>query len=119
MPQPAWAGIQQCIALRAEFHVMLMTTLDVLYGHMMSEVQERYGLRHIICWHSLYGYWAGIAPDAPDIKPLMPSLIMPEPSSGLWPPWAYVCNLVLQGGHHSSCEPVDVGGHLQDRWQGY
>jgi hypothetical protein len=44
--------------------------------------QERFGLEHVFCWHSLYGYWAGIAPDAPGMAAYDPQLVWPEPTQG-------------------------------------
>jgi hypothetical protein len=44
--------------------------------------QERFKLKHIFCWHSLYGYWAGIAPDSEDMAKYHPKLVWPMPTKG-------------------------------------
>lgn len=48
----------------------------------LCERQERFGLKHVFCWHSLYGYWAGIAPDAPEMAAYDPQLVWPQPTQG-------------------------------------
>ena len=45
-------------------------------------VQERFHLKHVFCWHSLYGYWAGIDPASPEMQQYGPSLVWPQPSGG-------------------------------------
>ncbi|KAJ3085175.1 hypothetical protein HK102_000243 [Quaeritorhiza haematococci] len=32
---------------------------------LVKEVKEKYGVRHVGVWHTLGGYWNGIAPDSP------------------------------------------------------
>ncbi len=39
-------------------------------------------MQFVFCWHSLYGYWAGVSPDTPELAPLAPRIIMPQPSPG-------------------------------------
>ncbi len=44
--------------------------------------QEEFAMQHIFCWHSLYGYWAGVSPDTPELAHLSPRVVMPRPSPG-------------------------------------
>ena len=39
-------------------------------------------MNYIFCWHSLYGYWAGVSPDTPELAHLSPQIVMPRPSPG-------------------------------------
>lgn len=45
--------------------------------------QERYHLKHVFCWHSLYGYWAGIDPTSTEMQQYGPSLVWPKPTGGM------------------------------------
>ena len=45
-------------------------------------VQEQFAVSYVFCWHSLYGYWAGVSPDTPDLAHLSPKIVMPRPSPG-------------------------------------
>ena len=48
----------------------------------MVRVQEQFSVSYIFCWHSLYGYWAGVSPDTPELAHLSPMIVMPRPSPG-------------------------------------
>ena len=48
-------------------------------------LQERFHLKHVFCWHSLYGYWAGIDPASPEMQQYRPSLVWPKPTGGVQP----------------------------------
>lgn len=57
---------ERCARFSASFHL----------------TQARFGLSHVFCWHSFYGYWAGIAPDSPEMATYNPRLVWPEPGAG-------------------------------------
>ncbi|KAK9915311.1 hypothetical protein WJX75_007444 [Coccomyxa subellipsoidea] len=64
---------------------------------VVATLRERFGLEHVFCWHSLYGYWAGIAPDAPGMAAYDPQLVWPEPTQGVLdvdPCFAWNCQVV-------------------------
>lgn len=50
-----------------------------------SGMQDRFGVKFVYAWHSLAGYWAGIATGAPNEMPYNAKLIMPRPTPGAAP----------------------------------
>ena len=48
-------------------------------------MQDRFGVKFVYAWHSLAGYWAGIATGAPSAMPYNAKLIMPRPTPGAAP----------------------------------
>ncbi|BDA43643.1 probable galactinol-sucrose galactosyltransferase 2 [Coccomyxa sp. Obi] len=64
---------------------------------VVADLRDRFGLKHVFCWHSLYGYWAGIAPDAPEMAAYDPQLVWPQPTQGVLdvdPCFAWNCQVV-------------------------
>jgi len=43
-------------------------------------VQEEFGVKFVYAWHSLHGYWAGVATDKG--LPYNAQLVMPKPTPG-------------------------------------
>ncbi|KAF5843133.1 raffinose synthase or seed imbibition protein Sip1-domain-containing protein [Dunaliella salina] len=35
---------------------------------VVAHLRERFGLRYVYCWHGLPAYWAGVMPDAPEVR---------------------------------------------------
>ena len=46
-------------------------------------VQEEFGVKFVYAWHSLHGYWAGVATGK--VLPYNAQLVMPKPTPGQLP----------------------------------
>lgn len=50
---------------------------------VVSHARATHGVRHVLAWHALYGYWAGVAPHAPDMAAAKVAMVAPKPSPGV------------------------------------
>ena len=50
---------------------------------VVSHARAAHGVRHVLAWHALYGYWAGVAPHAPDMAAAKVAMVAPKPSPGV------------------------------------
>lgn len=65
----------------------------VLWAQILSFMQARFGLAHVFCWHSFYGYWAGVAPESPEMAAFNPQLVWPQPGQGESAPFSSCCDI--------------------------
>lgn len=45
-------------------------------------MQDKFGVKFVYAWHSLHGYWAGIATGNSSAMPYNAQLVMPKPTPG-------------------------------------
>lgn len=45
-------------------------------------LQEEFGVKYVYAWHSLHGYWAGVAVGKSKDMPYDAQLVMPAPTPG-------------------------------------
>lgn len=50
---------------------------------VISHARSRHGVRHVLAWHALYGYWAGVAPESEEMAAAKPVMVAPNPSPGV------------------------------------
>ena len=48
----------------------------------LSGLQEEFGVKFVYAWHSLHGYWAGVAVGSNPAMPYGAQLVMPQPTPG-------------------------------------
>ncbi len=46
-------------------------------------LQEEFGVKFVYAWHSLHGYWAGVAIGSSPAMPYGAQLVMPQPTPGI------------------------------------
>lgn len=50
-------------------------------GDTVSRMKSEYGVAQVLTWHAMTGYWAGVEPEADEIRPFQPfvaKLLAPE-----------------------------------------
>jgi hypothetical protein len=52
------------------------------FGDVILELKQRCGLKYVLVWQSLFGYWSGLMPGAQDVAPFDPEIMFPRPSPG-------------------------------------
>lgn len=50
---------------------------------VVSHARAAHGVRHVLAWHALYGYWAGVAPDVKEMEGVKVAMVAPRPSAGV------------------------------------
>lgn len=50
-------------------------------GDTVDTMKNKFGVRHVLAWHAMAGYWAGVEPEAEEIArfdPRVTKLFAPE-----------------------------------------
>jgi len=51
------------------------------FGQVIAELKQRCGLKYVLVWQALAGYWSGLMPDA-EVAEIDPEIMFPRPSPG-------------------------------------
>ena len=52
------------------------------FGGVIATLKQRCGVKYVLCWHAMMGYWSGVMPGAPEVAEFDPELLFPRPSPG-------------------------------------
>ena len=52
------------------------------FGEVIAALKERCGLKYVLVWQALAGYWSGLMPGSPDVAEFDPEILFPRPSPG-------------------------------------
>jgi raffinose synthase len=52
------------------------------FGQVIAELKQRCGLKYVLVWQALAGYWSGLMPGAEEVAAFDPEIMFPRPSPG-------------------------------------
>lgn len=53
------------------------------FGEVVRGLKEKHGLKYVLCWQAMAGYWSGCMPGSPGTAAFDPVIKFPRPSPGV------------------------------------